>query len=165
MFGALARGDLEAALRDLLGEAEWDKLAPGFTLGRLDLLFTAIAAEAGFDLKNSGRRSSAFDPGGRDAAMTAAYGGQRTDPLLIGMACAACCCTICLPARMTWASTGQLRAQMLAALLDYIAYLTWVTLRAHGAKSAPRPRPVQRPPRRGSTARAGGVSTTTNALR
>ena len=54
VFGALARGDLEAALRDLLGEAEWDKLAPGFTLGRLDLLFTAIAAEAGFDLKNSG---------------------------------------------------------------------------------------------------------------
>lgn len=54
VFGALARGDLEAALRDLLGDADFDKLSPGFTIGRLDILFSQIAKEAGFDLKNSG---------------------------------------------------------------------------------------------------------------
>ena len=53
-FGALARGDLEAALHDLIGEEAFERLMPGFTIGRLDTLFTAIAAEAGFDLKTSG---------------------------------------------------------------------------------------------------------------
>jgi hypothetical protein len=39
-------------------------------------------------------------------------------------------------------------AELLAVLIDHVAGLTWVTLRAHGAKNAPRPRPVPRPPRR-----------------
>lgn len=82
--------------------------------------------------------------------MTAAYGVNVADPSLT--------------ARRLWSLLHHLppgvrrpgehwstEAEMLAALIDHTAYLTWVTLRAHGAKSAPRPRPVQRPPRRGST--------------
>jgi hypothetical protein len=38
-------------------------------------------------------------------------------------------------------------ADLLAALIDHVAYLTWVTLKAHGAKGAPKPRPVPRPKR------------------
>jgi hypothetical protein len=36
-------------------------------------------------------------------------------------------------------------AHLLAALIDQVGMLTWVTLRAHGAKNAARPRPVPRP--------------------
>jgi hypothetical protein len=35
-------------------------------------------------------------------------------------------------------------AELIAHLIDCVQYLTWVTLRAHGAKPA-RPRPVKRP--------------------
>lgn len=54
VFGALARGDLEFALRSLLGAEQWEKLSPGFTLGRLDVLFTRMAKDAGMTLPNSG---------------------------------------------------------------------------------------------------------------
>ena len=54
VFGALARGDLEFALRALLGDEQWDRLSPGFTLGRLDVLFTRIAEDSGMTLPNSG---------------------------------------------------------------------------------------------------------------
>ena len=83
--------------------------------------------------------------------MTAAYGVNVADPALT--------------ARRLWSllhhlPPGSRRAgeqwstesHMLAALIDYVAYLTWVTLRAHGAKSAPRPRELPRPPRRGVAA-------------
>lgn len=36
-------------------------------------------------------------------------------------------------------------ADLLALLTDHVANLTWVTLRAHGAKNAKRPKPVPRP--------------------
>jgi hypothetical protein len=36
-------------------------------------------------------------------------------------------------------------AELLAILADEVAQLTWVTLRAHGAKGAARPRPLPRP--------------------
>jgi hypothetical protein len=36
-------------------------------------------------------------------------------------------------------------AELLAVLADELAGLTWVTLRAAGAKGAPRPRPLPRP--------------------
>ena len=55
VFGALARGDLEAALSELLGAEQWAKLSPGFTLARLDVLFTRMAEDAGMTLPNSGR--------------------------------------------------------------------------------------------------------------
>lgn len=38
-------------------------------------------------------------------------------------------------------------AELLAGLTDHVAFLTWVTLRAHGAKAA-KPKPVKRPPLR-----------------
>jgi hypothetical protein len=38
-------------------------------------------------------------------------------------------------------------ADLLAALIDHVAYLTWVTLKAHGAKGAAKPKPVPRPKR------------------
>jgi hypothetical protein len=36
-------------------------------------------------------------------------------------------------------------AELLAVLADRVGELTWVTLRAHGAKNAARPRPLPRP--------------------
>jgi hypothetical protein len=39
-------------------------------------------------------------------------------------------------------------AELLALLIDHVAALTWVTLKAHGAKNAPKPRPMPRPRRR-----------------
>jgi hypothetical protein len=39
-------------------------------------------------------------------------------------------------------------AELLATVIDHLAYLTWVTLKAAGAQSAQRPRPMQRPARR-----------------
>ena len=39
-------------------------------------------------------------------------------------------------------------AELLAVLVDTVAALTWVTMRAHGAKSVRRPRPIPRPPAR-----------------
>jgi len=36
-------------------------------------------------------------------------------------------------------------SELLAGLIDHVAQLTWVTLRANGAKGARRPQPVPRP--------------------
>jgi hypothetical protein len=36
-------------------------------------------------------------------------------------------------------------AELLALLVDHVAYLTWVTLKAAGAKNPPKPRPLARP--------------------
>lgn len=84
--------------------------------------------------------------------MTAAYGVNVADPALT--------------ARRLWSLLHHVppavrrpgehwstEAEMLAALIDHLAYLTWVTLRANGAK-APRPRPVPRPGRAGAAAPA-----------
>jgi hypothetical protein len=43
-------------------------------------------------------------------------------------------------------------AELLAVLVDHVAALTWVTMRAHGAKNVPRPRPIPRPPQPGGAA-------------
>ena len=39
----------------------------------------------------------------------------------------------------------SVEAELLAGLIDHLAQLTWVTLRANGAKNARRPQPVPRP--------------------
>lgn len=41
-------------------------------------------------------------------------------------------------------------AHLLALVVDHLAQLTWVTLKANGAKMAPRPKPLQRPSERGA---------------
>ena len=48
-------------------------------------------------------------------------------------------------------------ADLLALLVDHVAMLTWVTLRAHGARNVARPRPLPRPAQPGKPApqRAG----------
>lgn len=46
-------------------------------------------------------------------------------------------------------------AELLALVSDQLAQLTWVTLRAAGAKNAARPRPIPRP---GRTIRHGSAS-------
>ena len=48
----------------------------------------------------------------------------------------------------------SVEAELLALLADHVANLTWVTLRANGAKSAQRPKPLPRPPRRAGAAAA-----------
>jgi hypothetical protein len=45
-------------------------------------------------------------------------------------------------------------AELLAVLVDHLAALTWVTMRAHGAKNVPRPRPIPRPQQPGGAAPA-----------
>jgi len=45
-------------------------------------------------------------------------------------------------------------AELLALLVDHVAALTWITMRAHGAKRARKPSPLPRPPRRGVPASA-----------
>jgi len=44
-------------------------------------------------------------------------------------------------------------AELLALVADELAQLTWVTLRAHGAKGATRPRPIPRPGQMRTSAR------------
>ena len=48
-----------------------------------------------------------------------------------------------------WARTPgeqwSTEAELLALLVDHLANLTWITLRAAGSKNAPRPRPMPRP--------------------
>jgi hypothetical protein len=39
-------------------------------------------------------------------------------------------------------------AELLALVIDHLANLSWITMRAHGARNAPRPRPLPRPRRR-----------------
>lgn len=41
----------------------------------------------------------------------------------------------------------SVEAELLAVVVDHLAQLTYVTLRAAGAKSAQKPRPLPRPPR------------------
>lgn len=63
-----------------------------------------------------------------------------------------------------WARTAgrewSTEADLLALLIDHVAALTWVTLKAHGAKNVPRPRPMPRPTsdRAGLSGRGGGGS-------
>jgi hypothetical protein len=38
-------------------------------------------------------------------------------------------------------------SELLAALVDHVAGLSWITMRAHGAKNVPKPRPIPRPGR------------------
>jgi hypothetical protein len=53
------------------------------------------------------------------------------------------------PAARSGGEDWSAEANLLALLCDHVANLTWVTLRASGAKSAPRPKPLPRPrPRR-----------------
>lgn len=47
----------------------------------------------------------------------------------------------------------SIESELLAGVIDHLAMLTWITLRAHGAKGAAKPKPVQRP-RRGAMATA-----------
>ena len=52
----------------------------------------------------------------------------------------------------------SIESELLAGVIDHLAMLTWITLRAHGAKGAAKPKPVQRP-------RRGQLSAMTTAAR
>jgi len=49
------------------------------------------------------------------------------------------------PAARSGGDAWSVEAELLALLCDHVANLTWVTMRAAGAKNAARPRPVPRP--------------------
>ena len=49
------------------------------------------------------------------------------------------------PSALKGGELWSTEADLLAVLVDQVAILTWVTLRANGAKRAPRPRPLPRP--------------------
>jgi hypothetical protein len=56
------------------------------------------------------------------------------------------------PAARRGGQQWSTEAELLALLIDGMAALTWVTMRAHGAKNVPRPRPIPRPPQPGGAA-------------
>jgi hypothetical protein len=41
--------------------------------------------------------------------------------------------------------TWSAEAELLALLIDHVAYLSWITVKAHGSKNAPKPKPIPRP--------------------
>lgn len=49
------------------------------------------------------------------------------------------------PGALRGGEAWSTESELLAVLIDHVAALTWVTMRAHGAKSAKRPTPVPRP--------------------
>jgi hypothetical protein len=49
------------------------------------------------------------------------------------------------PSALRGGELWSTEADLLAVLIDQVAILTWVTLRANGAKRAPKPRPLPRP--------------------
>lgn len=51
------------------------------------------------------------------------------------------------PAARRGGEAWSAEADLLAGLIDHVAYLTWITIRAHGGKSG-KPKPVKRPPER-----------------
>jgi hypothetical protein len=56
------------------------------------------------------------------------------------------------PSARVGGEVWSVEAELLAVLVDQVAALTWVTLRAAGAKNAKRPRPIPRPTRSGRAA-------------
>ena len=46
------------------------------------------------------------------------------------------------PGALRGGEAWSTESELLAVLIDHVAALTWVTMRAHGAKSAKRPTPV-----------------------
>jgi hypothetical protein len=56
------------------------------------------------------------------------------------------------PAARRGGEQWSTEAELLAVLVDHLAALTWVTMRAHGAKNVPKPRPIPRPPQPGAAA-------------
>jgi hypothetical protein len=69
---------------------------------------------------------------------------------------------------MNWST----EAELIAALVDGMNGLIWVTMRAHGAKNAPKPKPLPRPdravpaatPRSGTTSSPGTWADAARAL-
>jgi hypothetical protein len=69
-----------------------------------------------------------------------------------------------------WARGGgsvwSTEAELLALIVDHLAALTWITMRAHGAKNVRKPRPVPRPDtryaNRVTTPAAGGAESARN---
>jgi hypothetical protein len=49
----------------------------------------------------------------------------------------------------------SIESELLAVLIDSVAQLTWITMRANGAKNARKPKPIPRPPRHGDHPPAG----------
>jgi hypothetical protein len=76
--------------------------------------------------------------------MAAAYGLDTLDPQLSTRRL-----RVLLDALPPYARRGGMQwsteAELLAHLTDHVANLTWVTLRANGAGSAPQPQPIKRP--------------------
>jgi len=58
----------------------------------------------------------------------------------------------------------SIESELLAGLIDHVAQLTWVTLRANGAKSAKRPQPVPRPSDRDRRRRRPPVTAQADSL-
>jgi|HubBroStandDraft_3_1064219.scaffolds.fasta_scaffold11866_2 hypothetical protein len=56
------------------------------------------------------------------------------------------------PAARRGGQQWSTEAELLAVVADHLAALTWVTMRAHGAKNVPKPRPMPRPPQPGGAA-------------
>jgi hypothetical protein len=76
--------------------------------------------------------------------MLAAYGVDVLDPRVTPRRLAVLAGRL-PPAALRGGQAWSTEAELLALVVDHLARLTWVTLRAHGAKGAARPRPLPRP--------------------
>lgn len=85
----------------------------------------------------------------------AAYGIDCLDPAVTPRRVA-----VLLEHLPNWARGGgdpwSTEADLLALLVDHVAALTWITLKAHGSKNAKKPRPLPRPARRSPVAASPG---------
>src|SRR5262249_44703875 len=85
-----------------------------------------------------------FDPQ-VEAAMAQAYGGLDVRDPRVSLRRFAVLLDYLPPSARRIGQQWSTEAELLALLVDHVAYLTWVTLRAAGAKNAPKPSPIPRP--------------------
>ena len=142
---ATAAGDLQGALGELLGK-EFDQLCDaGGNRRRTEFLVYLDRPDGRYTEppKFITTCAARFDPD-VEALMLEVYGVDVLDPSVSTRRVAVLLERLPPYARRPgehWST----EAELLAVLADQLAELTWVTLRAAGAKGAPRPRPLPRP--------------------
>ena len=143
----LAEGQLGQALPVLLGADAAERLvAAGLTAQELKFLFSVVGEDAGFpslpDFSQPAQPSSSPDV---EAAVMAGYGVDVLDPAVTPRRVAV------LVERLPPFARGpgeewSTEADLLALLIDHVANLTWITLRAHGSKAGRGRGPASAPP-------------------
>ena len=142
---AVALGNLEGALGELIGERLRPDVRRRADPRRADVSVYVDGRDRRYAEPPKFRAACAarFNPD-VEALMLEVYGVDVLDPAVSTRRVAVLLERLPPYARRPgehWST----EAELLAVLADELAQLTWVTLRAHGAKGATRPRPMPRP--------------------